>query len=39
LVKNHTFKEFWQSIDEIETMMRGNSEIMTAQDLQEHIER
>jgi len=32
-VKNHTFKEFWDSIEEIENQMRNNSNLLSTQDL------
>lgn len=39
LVKNHTFKEFWESVDTIVEQQRNQTTAYTQQELQEHIER
>jgi hypothetical protein len=38
-VKNHTFKEFWESVDTIVEQQRNQTTAYTQQELQEHIER
>jgi len=38
IIKNFTFKEFWNFVEEVEEMMKTNK-TLTSQNLQEQIER
>ena len=38
IIKNHTFKEFWKAVDEVEEILKVNPSI-TVQELQDLLER